>query len=306
VIIRVGGILNKRLKLAIAFLIFAASGSALAQTEAVPSQPTAYDDQIVAYLFDVPVRIGDYDKGMRPDVFRDMTGPQEDARVITAQRVINDFRRYALPLLAAKLMPGCQVEPSEADLKAFYPYWRRTLRADIARMPELADRAAIAKQATQDAEMQRTFGFKTLPQTPLPNVLEVSAATPGADPIARQLIRQWRLYHCAQSGYGGDKFFSLWVQPDGTDWTPKGPAYCAQSVEDGSHGLPTPCLDTAEPIGALGGLFHDAKNKGLLRFVAPGIDKYFFDRYDGDRFAKVKEPEKVKAWLDTPPWLAAE
>ncbi|HKU65357.1 MAG TPA: hypothetical protein VJQ06_09880 [Rhizomicrobium sp.] len=296
--------MNRHLKLALAFLCLAAPSPCFAQTEA--AQPPAFDEYVVAYLFDAPVRIRDYDKGLGPDTFRNMTGPQEDASFIASQRAINGFRRFALPLLAAKLMPGCQIEPTKEDLKAFYPYWRRTLRADIARMPELADLAAFAKSAADDARLERDFGIKQLPQTPLPDMLEVSADTPGADPIARQLIRQWRLYHCVQANYGGDKFFSLWVERDGTGWRAEGAAHCLEGVADGSHGLPTPCLDTAEPIGALGGLFHDAKNKGMLRFAGPGIDQYFFDRYDGDYFSKVKEPEKVKAWLDTPPWLAKE
>lgn len=262
------------------------------------------DDRVVAYLFDAPVRIGDYDKGMGPDVFRNATGPNEDARLIAAQRIVNDFRDYALPLLAAKLIPDCQIEPTAEDVKAFYPYWRRTLQAAIATMPDLADRTAISKREAQNSQMERVTGLEFLPQTPLPDLLQVSAATPGADPIARRLIRQWRLYHCVQARYGGEKFFSLWVNPDGTGW-PDGPAYCLETVEDRSHGIPTPCMQSAEPIGALGALFHDAKDQGLMRLSSPGADQYFFDRYDGQYFSKVKEPEKVKAWLASPPWLAS-
>ncbi len=260
---------------------------------------------MVAYLLDAPVRIGDYDKGMAPSVFRNDTGPNEDARVIAAQRLVNDFRSYALPILAAKLMPDCQIEPTTEDMKAFYPYWRMTLRADIARMPALADRAAIAKRDAQNSQMEKV-GLRFLPQTALPDMLEVSAATPGADPIARRLIRQWRLYHCAQERYGGDKFDSIWIDPDGMGWRPDRPAYCLETVEDGSHGIPTPCMQSAEPISALGGLFHEAKNKGLMRLNGAEPDRYFFDRYDGEYFANVKEPEKVKAWFASPPWLARE
>jgi hypothetical protein len=263
------------------------------------------DRLIKAYLFDAPVRVGDYDKGMGPEAFRNDTGPNEDARVIAAQRVVNDFRAYALPRLAAKLIPDCQTEPTDEDMRAFYPYWRRTLQADIARMPELADRAAIAKREAQNAQMAQV-GLRILPQTPVPDMLKVSAAAPGADPIARRLIRQWRLYHCVQAHYGGDKFFSLWTDPDGAGWHPDRLAYCLEAVEDGSHGLPAPCMQPAEPISAIGALFHEAKDKGLMRLSSPGADKYFFDRYDGEEFARVKEPEKVKPWFSSPPWLAME
>jgi hypothetical protein len=151
---------------------------------------------------------------MSPEVFRNDTGPNEDARVIAAQRLANDFRSYALPILAAKLMPDCEIEPTAEDVKAFYLYWRMTLRADIARMPELADRAAIAKREAQNSQMEKV-GLRFLPQTALPDMLKVSAETPGADPIARRLIRQWRLYHCAQERYRGDKFDSIWIDPNG-------------------------------------------------------------------------------------------
>jgi hypothetical protein len=281
---------------------------AAAQTELAPR---TNDDIVVAYLSDVPVRVGDFDKGMSPEVFRGMTGPQEDARVIAGQRVINDFRHYALPLLAPKLMPDCQVEPTEEDIKTFYPYWRRTLKTSIARYPFLGDTAAIAKSEARDAQMGQATGMHTLPMTHLPDMLEVSDTTPGVAPITRKLIRQWRLYHCVQAHYGGEKFFSLGAGLDGNGidgkgWRPDDEPYCLERVEDNSHGLPTPCMQPAEPLSALGALFRDAKNKGLLRFPTANVEGYFFERYDGTYFGNVKQPEKVKTWLATPPWLAKE
>jgi hypothetical protein len=295
--------LNQCFKRVAALLLLVLPGMATAQTE--PASRTN-DDLIIAYLSGVPVRIGDFDKGMSPEVFRDLTGPHEDARVIAGQRVINDFRPYALPLLAAKLMPDCQVEPTEEDIKAFYPFWRRALKAGIARIPALGDRAAIAKSEAETAETDRAIGMRTLPMTHLPDLLDVSAVTPGADPIVRQLIRQWRLYHCVQTHYGGEKFFSLGGGALGADWRPDDDPYCLEIVEDGSHALPTPCMQSAEPLSALGALFHDAKDKGLLRFRGPEVDSYFFERYDGNDFANVEVPEKAKTWLTMPPWLVKE
>jgi hypothetical protein len=295
--------LNNYFKRMAGVLFLALPCMATAQTEPAPR---TNDDLIVAYLSDMPVRIGDFDKGMSPEVFRNFTGPQEDARAIAGQRVINDFRPYALPLLAAKLMPDCQVEPTEEDVKAFYPFWRRTLKTSIARMPELGDRAAIAKREAETANVERAIGMRTRPMTHLPDLLDVSASTPGAGPIVRQLIRQWRLYHCVQTHYGGEKFSSLGAGADGAGWRPDNDLYCLEVVEDGSHALPTPCMQATEPLSALGALFHDAKDKGLLRFPGLEVDRYFFERYDGSYFASVKEPDKVKAWLATPPWLVKE
>lgn len=222
--------------------------------------------------------------------------PTEKAELETLarHRGINGFRNPAALELAAKLMPDCSLEPTAADLAAFYPYWRTQVAREQARLAEMGYRDDAQVQAMLDK-----IGLKAAPAIPLAEMAKVDGDTPGAEAGARIAIREWKLEHCIQARFGGDRFFGTMVGRDGA-W-PVGPVLRPTLLADG-RAIPIPEL-RLEALTARGRYFHKAQVDGLLIFRNLQDSVYFFSRYEGVRYDTIKDDAAATAFLGAPPWM---
>ncbi len=217
------------------------------------------------------------------------------ARGLIMQRALNDFRAKALSTLGPKMLADCPVEATAADLQAFYPYWRRQVVLEQKRLTDMGVEDMVEPPGSPFK------GMTLLPNAPLTELAQVSAQTAGSEPLAAEAVRQWKLYHCVQAAYGGDAFFTVAVDRDGMNW-PVGPTLTGEVA--GARVLRVPDTGNLEPVTALGRFFRDAEKRGLLTFDNPQYRAYFFERYEGGGYDRMKEPARAKAFLEHAPWAA--
>lgn len=215
------------------------------------------------------------------------------ARGLIMQRALNSFRTKALDVLAPKMLANCPVEATTADIQAFYPYWRRQA---VLERQRLAD---MGVEDTSEPPVSPFKGTTTLPSVPLAELIQVGPQTPGAPSLAAEAVRRWKTYHCVQAAYGGDAFFTIGVDRDGLNWK----MFMAAELA-GGRSMRVPDTGSLEPITALGRFFRDAEKRGLLTFENPQYRAYFFERYEGRDYDKMREPTRAKAFLDRAPWAA--
>lgn len=220
--------------------------------------------------------------------------PQEPGalKALIRERALNRFRELALRELASELMPDCPAEATAADLQAFYPYWRDTIAKEGDRLADMGGEAAKTEAALAKA------GFVLPERVPMAEMAEVDASLPGAESNARDAIRNWKLDHCLQATFGGDRFFSTLVGRDG-QW-PVGPRVTWWS-KGNERAMPVPSL-ALEPLTARGRFFRAAEAKGLLSFSKTEDAAYFFQRYEGERYDNVRDDSVAVAFLATAPW----
>jgi hypothetical protein len=225
----------------------------------------------------------------------DFTGVENgrQARGLIMQRALNSFRAKALNILAPKMLTDCPVEATAADLKAFYPYWRRQAGLEQNRLAEMGVEDMV------DAPESPFPGLTLLANAPLAELAQVGPQTPGAPALAAEAVRQWKTYHCIQGVYGGDAFFTIAVDRDGMNW-PVGTALTGKAQN--GRAVRVPDTGNLEPVTALGRFFRDAEKRGLLTFDNPQYRAYFFERYEGPNYAKMKEPARAKTFLERAPW----
>jgi hypothetical protein len=212
------------------------------------------------------------------------------------QRALNSFRAKALTVLAPKMLADCPVEATAADLQAFYPYWRRQADLERKRLDDMDVEDTVEPPASPFK------GIVLLANAPLTELAQVGPQTPGAPALAAGAVRQWKAYHCVQAIYGGDGFFSIAVDRDGLNW-PVGSALTGKAAE--GRAVRVPDTGNLEPVTALGRFFRDAEKRGLLTFDNPQYRAYFFERYEGPNYDKMKEPARAKAFLARAPWSVA-
>lgn len=220
-----------------------------------------------------------------------------DARTLVMQRSLNGLRAHALTVLAPKLLDGCTVEATPADLTDFYGYWRMTAVLEASRLKALGVDDAAPRPALP------LPGLTTLPDMPLKELALVGPQLSGSQDLAADAVRRWKTYHCVQAAYGGDGFFSIGVDRAGLNW-PRGPLMAGTALDGKSVRVP----DTGglEPVTALGRFFRDAERRGLLVFDNPAHRAYFFDRYEGGAYDTMKEPARAKAYLAHAPWITRD
>jgi len=276
--------------LAVAVLMAAAS-PALAEPRDF-SKEIAQVGQL-ARLDGQPVLAGEFESPRNP--LFDFAGVDNgrEGRALIMQRALNSFRAKALDVLAPKMVANCPVEATAADLQAFYPYWRRQVALEQKRLADLDVEDMVEPPASPFK------GMTLAPNAPLTELAQVDARTAGAEPLAAEAVRRWKTYHCVQATYGGDAFFTIAVDRDGLHW-PVGPVLTGKPA--GHRSVRVPDTGNLEPITALGRFFRDAEKRGLLTFDNPQYRAYFFERYEGRDYDRMKEPARAKAFLDQPPW----
>jgi hypothetical protein len=276
--------------LAAALLLATASGALAA--------PKDYSKEIadvgmLARLDGQPVMAGEFETPRNP--MFDFTGVENgrQARGLIMQHALNSFRAKALGVLAPKMLADCPIEATAADLKAFYPYWRRQAGLEQNRLAEMGAEDMV------DPPESPFPGLTLLANVPLTELAQVGPQTPGATALATEAVRQWKTYHCIQGVYGGDAFFTIAVDRDGLNW-PVGTALTGKP--QGGRAVRVPDTGNLEPVTALGRFFRDAEKRGLLTFDNPQYRAYFFERYESRNYDKMKEPARAKAFLERAPW----
>ncbi|TCS18134.1 hypothetical protein [Caulobacter sp. BK020] len=247
----------------------------------------------LARLDGQPVLAGEFESPQNP--LFDFAGVDNgrEGRALIMQRALNSFRAKALDVLAPKMLANCPVEATAADLQAFYPYWRRLVALEQKRLADLGVEDVV------EPPVSPFKGMTLAPNAPLTELAQVDARTAGAEPLAADAVRRWKTYHCVQATYGGDAFFTIAVDRDGLNW-PVGPMLTGKPM--GHRSVRVPDTGNLEPITALGRFFRDAEKRGLLTFDNPQYRAYFFERYEGRDYDKMKEPTRAKAFLDQAPW----
>ena len=250
----------------------------------------------LARLDGQPVLANEFESPRNP--MFDFTGVENgrQARGLIMQRALNSLRAKALNALAPKMLADCPIEATQADLQAFYPYWRGQVKLEQNRLDEMGVEDMVDPPASPFP------GLTLLANLPLAELAQVGPQTPGAPALAAEAVRQWKTYHCVQAAYGGDAFFTIAVDRDGMNW-PLGSAL-AGKVENG-HAVRVPDTGNLEPITALGRFFRDAEKRGLLTFDNPQYRAYFFERYESREYDRMKEPARAKAFLEHAPWSVA-
>lgn len=218
--------------------------------------------------------------------------PPAALKALIRERGLNKFRDVAVKDLAAILMPDCTIEATQADLDAFYPYWRGALARESDRLAEMG-----VKPGEAEARLA-TAGFRIPERVPAAEMAKIDAGFPGAELVAKAVIRKWRIDHCLQATFGGDRFFSNMVGRSG-EW-PVGPQVGWWS-DGGERAMAVPSL-VLEPLTARGRFFRAAEARGLLSFRNPADAAYFFQRYEGARYDTVKDDAVALAFLATAPW----
>ena len=248
---------------------------------------------VLARLDGQPVMASEFETPRNP--MFDFTGVENgrQARGLIIRRALNSFRAKALNTLAPKMLTDCPIEATEADLQAFYPYWRRQVKLEQNRLDEMGAEDMV------DAPASPFPGLTLLANVPLTELAQVGPQTPGAPVLAAEAVRQWKTYHCIQGVYGGDAFFTIAVDRDGMNW-PVGTALTGKA-QDG-RAVRVPDTGNLEPVTALGRFFRDAEKRGLLTFDNPQYRAYFFERYEGRNYDKMKEPARAKTFLERAPW----
>lgn len=224
-------------------------------------------------------------KGLQPK-------PEAALKALIRDRALNALRNVAVRELAATLMPDCPIEATQADLDAFYPYWRSALAREADRLAEMGVKPGEAEA------MIAASGFRVAERVPAAEMAKVDAALPGAEFRARAVIRNWKIDHCLQTTFGGDRFFSNKVGLGG-EW-PVGPQVAWWSESD-ERAMAVPSL-TVEPLTARGRFFRAAEVRGLLSFRNPADAAYFFQRYEGERYDTMKNDAAALSFLATAPW----
>lgn len=227
----------------------------------------------------------DLPKGLQPK-------PPAALKALIRERGLNKFRDVAVKDLAAILMPDCTIDATQADLDAFYPYWRGALAREADRLSEMGVKPGEAEARFAAA------GFRVPERVPAAEMAKVDAGLPGAEFRARAVIRNWKIDHCLQATFGGDRFFSVMVDRGG-EW-PVGPQVAWWS-EGEERAMAVPSL-TLEPLTARGRFFRAAEARGLLSFRNPADAAYFFQRYEGERYDTMKNDAAALAFLATAPW----
>lgn len=268
-------------------LALAVSGTALASTYREASESLGE----MATLNGRVVRFVDIEPEWRLPPGLQPRNP-EALKSLIRDRALNGLREKALNQLAATLMPDCAVDATAADLEAFYPFWRTAITREAER------RVAIGYDEDKGAEALAKAGMKTPVRISMTEMAKVDASMPGAEARARATIRNWKLDHCLQKTFGGDRFFSNMVGRDG-QW-PAGPQVAYWSVGDEAT-LLVPSL-SLEPLTARGRFFRVAEAKGLLSFRSPADAAYFFQRYEGERYDTMKDDGAGLAFLSKAPW----
>jgi hypothetical protein len=247
----------------------------------------------LARLDGQPVLAGEFESPRNP--LFDFAGVDNgrEGRALIMQRALNSFRAKALDVLAPKMLANCPVEATVADLQAFYPYWRRQVALEQRRLADLDVEDMV------EPPVSPFKGMTLAPSAPLAELAQVDARTAGAEALAAEAVRRWKTYHCVQATYGGDAFFTIAVDRDGLNW-PVGPMLTGKPA--GQRSVRVPDTGNLEPITALGRFFRDAVKRGLLTFDNPQYRAYFFERYEGRNYDRMKEPARAKAFLEQPPW----
>jgi hypothetical protein len=250
----------------------------------------------LAQLDGRPVLASEFESPFNP--MFDFTGVDNgrQGRTLIMQRALNDFRAKALKTLAPKMLADCPIEATAADIQAFYPYWRRQVALEQKRLADMDVEDMVEPPASPFK------GMTLLPNAPLTELAQVDARTADAEPLAAEAVRRWKTYHCVQAAYGGDAFFTIAVDRDGLNW-PVGPVLTGQAV--GARVMRVPDTGNLEPVTALGQFFRDAEKRGLLTFDNPRYRAYFFERYEGGDYDRMKEPARAKAFLEHAPWSVA-
>jgi hypothetical protein len=231
--------------------------------------------------------------------------PADDARM-RRELGVNNMREARLRAVAPAIMPDCVLVPSDGELAAFFAYWRVFARQqadnEAAFHASIPDRKQFeANQAAMDA----ATGVRRLPPSAIVSwerLERVGPDLPGARDAAKDQLELWHLYRCADTRYHDGRYQGHY----GFDADPNRGSLMAAAADapDGKR-LRLPDLSAVEPLGALGKVFHAAKDRGLLSFRDAKEERYFFLRYDGGYYVNLRENDATRRWFSSPPWAPA-
>lgn len=230
-----------------------------------------------------------------------------DEALMRWQGGINETRVERLLTLEPQVIPDCSIAPTTQDVAEFYVFWRSAVQQEIDQHKALGW-PLVDSDEEKRREESKQFGFTTLRQYQLLELVQIGPQVSNADESAKLQIGIWKALHCVVEKYGTEKLFSsngsvAW----GMAW-PFDPILSAFGHDllpvdpDRTKAYRVPNLMDLEPLDALGRFFRAAQAKGLLTFNDADEEQYFFERYEGDYFFNITDAAKARAWFRTPPW----